>query len=134
MGSIKYIVKPEEGVVVGIGTYSYTEMFPQFKYDSLNWDQFHLFNSLAGFYWDDTKQFRAVARCSAPDEFDMEFGKKLVAAKIQLKKNEYICKEINKMFKRYEKLEKKMMGHYKQCFEKMDFIDKDLREYFGLKE
>lgn len=137
MKGIKYIIKPEDGVVVGIyetNVYREAELlrirsngpdymtYHGFLEDSLR----EILTNNNGSYF----QIKAIAKCSHDDVFDAEYGKKLVAARIDYKYHKMMLSAVDYITKKLQKAEKAMLrGDFIHC-EKMKSIKKDLNEYF----
>ena len=130
---IKYIVKPEEKVVIGI----YVLSRPELLSDTCNFtnvekniiESIFIFSKQFEDAFDD-KTIKAVARCHGEDEFNEEFGKKLVEAKISKKRHEIIMRQSNRIMKILAELNAKYRILYHKHFKKHASIAADLRYYF----
>lgn len=131
---IKYIIKPEEKMVIGI----YVLREPELLAENSNLTvtekgilrEIVLFNDrINGIF--DTK-IKAVAKCHGNDVFNEEYGKKLVEAKISKKRHEIVLKNIKIVMEITKDFQSKMCLLYTKHNRKMEHITKDLREYFGL--
>ena len=102
---IKYIVKPEEKMVIGIYEDN-GEDLRNFIYSLPNLIDFvYAYNIVPCF----PEQIKAIAKCHDGDEFDEEIGKKIVEAKINMKRHErtwrvcsHLLKFLDKMVSRIE--------------------------------
>ena len=60
------------------------------------------YKGLEEFLVDDV--YTGIAKCSADDEFDLEFGKKLALRKARIKRNKAVKQVINKYLKKMERM------------------------------
>lgn len=136
MSKIKYIVKPEVGVVVGILEVDLEEylnsvlmqMSPHLRGIAYNALQDADYPWGLGHY-----TIKAIARCSGDDEFDEIYGKKLVEARIYKKLHTKVKlalrKAIKDMWKAAYVFEKEELVHGR----KEHSIQRDLEEFFDVK-
>ena len=136
MKGIKYIVKPEDGVVVGIydtDIYREAELL-RYRTDVPDFMMYHgiIEDSLREIFTNYGKdiKIKAIAKCSHGDVFDAEYGKKLVAARIDYKYHKMMLFVVDYITKKLQKAEKAMLRGDFIHSEKMKSIKKDLNEYF----
>lgn len=130
---IKYIIKPQDKIVIGIYQGSVLDYIDDFIIKSLNVSEFHCFNAITNF--DKIEgilgaEIKAIARCSDEDVFDAEFGKRLVEARIYRKIHKKIIDIAENFFINLKKLECKVYEFEFNHRIKINSIDRDLREYF----
>lgn len=140
MENIKYIVKPEDGVVVGIyktDIYREAELLrcrtntPDFMmYQGILEDS--LREMLTDNYGKDI-EIKAIAKCSPEDTFDEEYGKKLVAARIDYKYHRMMNNASRYIAKKLQKARRCMLEGEILHQSKMDAIEDDLKGYFMVK-
>ena len=133
MEPIKFIVKPEDGVVIGIYEWNiYDELDSirsrlnkrcKWAFDALVGDEGvrHSFTSCT---------VKAMAKCSGDDVFDEAFGKKLVEAKIHRKCHQKVLKMINSMSWNISKIQDEIDEAYAKHNAKFINLDKDINGYF----
>lgn len=132
---IKYIVKPEDKVVVGILNISLDEYLEKTLFDQMsNHYSVIAYESLKKGEWCLGRlEIKAIARCADSDEFDETFGKKLVEARIYKKLHNKIKnllrKAVKDMWKTAYILEQEEVKHGR----KESYIQKDLEGYFNVK-
>ena len=139
MENIKYIVKPEDGVVVGIydtDVYREAELLrirtnvPDFMmYQGIIEDSLR---EILTNYGKDIV-IKAIAKCSPEDTFDEEYGKKLVAARIDYKYHKTMERVARYIAKKLQKARRCMLEGEILHQSKMDAIEDDLRGYFMVK-
>lgn len=139
MENIKYIVKPEDGVVVGIydtDVYREAELLrcrtnvPDFMmYQGIIEDS--LREVLTNYGKDIV--IKAIAKCSPEDTFNEEYGKKLVAARIDYKYHKMMERATRYIAKKLQKARRCMLEGELLHQSKMDSIEDDLRGYFMVK-
>lgn len=139
MENIKYIVKPEDGVVVGIydtDVYREAELLrcrtnvPDFMmYQGIIEDS--LREVLTNYGKDIV--IKAIAKCSPEDTFNEEYGKKLVAARIDYKYHKMMERVTRYIAKKLQKARRCMLEGEMLHQSKMDSIEDDLRGYFMVK-
>ena len=133
MDNIKYIVKPEEKMVIGLYEIEIPEILNYTDHMKLCEHNIIIdIMSNSGMLCRDVT-VKAIARCSGNDEFDVEFGKKLVAAKICKKRKEIIMKHCAKISDILTILANKVYEIGLRNSEKYEYISKDLVDYFGLR-
>ena len=130
---IKYIIKPEEKVVIGIYVLSRPELLSEIS--SFNCVESNIIESIFLFSkrFEDVfndKTIKAVARCHDDDEFNEDFGKKLVEANISKKRHEIIMRQSSRIMKILAELNSKCRILYHKHFKKHASIAADLRYYF----
>lgn len=130
---IKFIIKPDEGVVIGL--YDTTrDWYLDYKFThSLSLSDIRLMDILTSHHnFDDNKPdiIRATAKCDPRDEFDAEIGKRIVRSKIDYKlhirKSKYFSNMINITVAFLHKLAKRYDYH----LEKAENINNDYWTYF----
>ena len=140
MEGIKYIVKPEDGVVVGIydtDIYREAELL-RCRIDVPDFMMYHglleesLREILTNNYGKDI-EIKAIARCSHGDVFDAEYGKKLVAARIDYKYHKMMERVARYIAKKLQKARRCMLEGEMLHQSKMDAIEDDLKGYFMVK-
>lgn len=139
MENIKYIVKPEDGVVVGIydtDVYREAELLrcrtnvPDFMmYQGIIEDS--LREVLTNYGKDIV--IKAIAKCSPEDTFNEEYGKKLVAARIDYKYHKMMERATRYIAKKLQKARRCMLEGEMLHQSKMDAIEDDLKGYFMVK-
>lgn len=139
MENIKYIVKPEDGVVVGIydtDVYREAELLrcrtnvPDFMmYQGIIEDS--LREVLTNYGKDIV--IKAIAKCSPEDTFNEEYGKKLVAARIDYKYHKMMERVTRYIAKKLQRARRCMLEGEMLHQSKMDSIEDDLRGYFMVK-
>lgn len=136
MEDIKYIVKPEDKVVIGILNVSLDEYLRKMLSNQMSWRfgtiAYEALENEDG--WGIGKfEIKAIARCADDDEFDETYGKKLVEARIYKKLHNKVKLVLRKAVKDLWKvayiLEQEEVKHGRKEF----YIKRDLKEYFGLK-
>lgn len=140
MENIKYIVKPEDGVVVGIyktDIYREGELL-RCRTNAPDFMMYHglLEDSLREILTNDKGrdiEIKAIAKCSPEDTFDEEYGKKLVAARIDYKYHKMMERVTRYIAKKLQKARRCMLEGEMLHQSKMDSIEDDLRGYFMVK-
>ena len=138
MENIKYIVKPEDGVVVGIYD---TDVYREAELLRIrtNVPDFMMYQ---GIIEDSLREIldtgkgiviKAIAKCSPEDTFDEEYGKKLVAARIDYKYHKMMERATRYIAKKLQKARRCMFEGEILHQSKMDAIEDDLRGYFMVK-
>lgn len=135
MNNIKYIVRPEDKVVVGILEVDLEDclepLFGQMN-PHLRSIAYKALESTEVRWVLDHYTIRGIARCADDDEFDEVYGKKLVEAKIYKKLHEKIqkalCRASDDMLNTVRKFTEEAVRHGK----KVDGIQKDMKEYFNM--
>ena len=134
MEDIKYIVKPEDKVVIGILNVNLGEYLRKMLSNQMSWH----FGTIAYEALEDgdgwgigNLEIKAIARCADGDEFDEAYGKKLVEARIYKKLHNRVKLVLRKAVKVLWKVAYILeeVKHGRKEF----FIKRDLEEYFGLK-
>lgn len=140
MNNIKYIVKPEDGVVVGIyetDIYREAELL-RCRIDAPDYMMYHglleyfLREILTNNCGKDIV-IKAIAKCSPEDTFNEEYGKKLVAARIDYKYHKMMERVTRYIAKKLQKARRCMLEGEMLHQSKMDAIEDDLRGYFMVK-
>ena len=131
MFEIKYIVKPEEKMVIGIAEFEYADLYNELQNftlleNELIWHLLHRMEASEPF------TIRATAKCKDGDEFNEEFGKKLVEAKINKKRHEKSLRYAAKILDAMNRISGKTLRLYKKHLCKTEHINRDLIEYFGM--
>ena len=129
---IKYIVKPEEKIVIGI----YTRRSDDYLLNRMSSYSNVVKNifELALLDHESESEIKAVAKCHEDDEFNEEFGKKLVEAKINKKRHQRLLRQLDVACK---DLCSCMEAYHDLCREhtkKIVSINNDLKNYFKVEE
>lgn len=124
---VKYIVKPEEKMIIGITKVDRHDLFSRVR-DNL---EYHFLFTLMCRV-PEKIVFKAIARCADGDEFNEETGKKLVDAKLAKKMHDYVIDRLNKAYNNAEKFRNHMLEIAKYHYGKSKNIERDLVEYFGV--
>lgn len=131
---IRYIVKPAEGVVIGICKCYTRNLCPE----GLNEFEFRVFwdallYSPRLWHYRQWFEIKAIARCNMEEDvFDEEFGKKLVEARIEKKKHEAALKIMRVFTEEMTDIMDKLTKSYNEHLNKERRIEIDLINYFGL--
>lgn len=130
---IQYIIKPDEGIVVGLydTTYDYY-LDSKFTYSLIPSD-IAMVDVLTGhskFNNNKPDIIKAVAKCDSRDEFDAEIGKRIVRAKIDYKLHMRTAKYFSNMMDITVSLLKKLATRYDYHLEKAENINNDYWTYF----
>ncbi len=129
---VTFIIKPEEKIIIGIykifmsDEESYIckindEGLCAYKFNSYSYPFVNVY----------PKTIKAIARCQEPDEWNEEFGKKLVLAKLQLKYNYFM---FNALYRLKNSLMKDIMGLenlLNKLYNKCSAIEIDIDYYFN---
>lgn len=129
----KYIVNPQNGIVVGELTREKVETVWDETSNLKIKGQHNMFPYIISQIFkvvkdidEEYKPFKAVARCRGGDEFSEETGKKIVDLKVNYKyhmvmakKYRQIIRELRKILRQIEKLEQKHYNKYQQIDEKL---------------
>lgn len=122
---VKYIIKPEEKMVIGISNYSFFN-------DCKKQDAYYYFATFGDKNMKNNVvcDIKAFARCNDKDEWDEEIGIKLVKARLDRqrhKKTAQNCKRLfNIMTEKISAFDKEAKYHHK----KIQAIDSDINNYF----
>lgn len=136
---IKYIVKPEEKMVIGIYELPHSEVLCELN--NFTYSEREIIRAIFLYserFADDinnpyrTKFIKAIARCHGDDEFDETFGKKLVEAKISKKRHEIVCKQLIAILEIVGGFREKAMDLLSKHDDKQFHILRDLKDYFGV--
>lgn len=136
---IKYIVKPEEKMVIGIYELPRSEILNELS--NFTYVECEMIRDIfirSGIFADSTnnpyqtKFIKAIARCHGNDEFDEAFGKKLVEAKISKKRHEIVCKQLVAILETIENFQDKVIDLLAKHYDKQFHILRDLKDYFGV--
>lgn len=129
---IKFIVKPEDGVVIGIYQFKPYVALRGVRSQLNKQQKWALDNLLESAY--STYTVKAIAKCAPNDEFSEEFGKKLVEARIFNKCHLMLQKQLEHVSSDLTMLQAAVDDG---CFEHMTKaikIKHDINEYFYMKE
>ena len=131
MFEIKYIVKPEEKMVIGVAEFDYADLYNELQNftwleNELIWHLLHRMEASEPF------TIRAIAKCKDGDIFNEDFGKKLVEAKINKKRHEKSLRYAAKILDAMNRISGKTLRLYKKHLCKTEHINRDLIEYFGM--
>lgn len=130
---IKFFVKPEERIVVGVYEYDEDDLwkevydrFPGWMLDiietAVSSEKFPIYPNV----------IRATAVCSIDDEWNEEIGKKVVEAKINLKRHKRVCKMVAEIFRILNETAKSLLNDiYIEHSEKIKSISNDIENYFN---
>lgn len=136
MNNIKFIVKPEEGVIVGILTGN-MENYLESMLDQMPLKLRQIAStalSMPDYLWSfEDINIKAIARCAKGDKFDETFGKKLVEAKIYKKLHNKIKMKLRRAWTDLQKTAKRLEDEEVVHGRKEYMIQKDLEEYFDVK-
>lgn len=125
---IKFIVKPEDGVVIGIYQFMPYEALRSMR-SRLNEQQLWALDNLLERTYS-TYTVKAIAKCAPNDEFSEEFGKKLVEARIFHKCHLMLQKQLEHVNNNLVMLQLAVEnGHYKHMTKAIK-IKNDINEYF----
>lgn len=127
MNKIQYIVKPEEGVVIGLLK---VDLAIYFKKITSQMCQMHRFVAYDCLYPVDPIVIKGVAKCDAEDTFDEEYGKKLVEARIYRKLNRKIKLTLRRAIINLWKAAKKLQDVEIEYGRKEHALQEDLNSYF----
>ena len=131
MFEIKYIVKPEEKMVIGVAEFEYADLYNEL--DNFTWPEREMvWRLLLHMEANEPFTIRATAKCKDGDVFNEEFGKKLVEAKINKKRHEKSLRYAAKILDAMDRISGKTLRLYKKHLYKTEHINKDLIEYFGM--
>ena len=132
--NIKYIVKPENRMVIGICKVSNYEILTRLEkhLDPSIWNECRWGNVKFEHAYKEIT-LKAFATCDERDEFDENYGKKLVRAKLAYKVDklamEYayeIRENLNKMLKNFD------YNAFYRVITSVNNDKEDLREHYGL--
>lgn len=129
---IKYIVKPEEGLVIGIYYGNERDDIWETIFSQLPMSEMFAVIELVCASGNKDYTIKAIAKCSEEDEFDPEYGKKLVEAKIYRKLHANAIRKIEKLMKNFDKISMRLQNERIRHEWKVSNIDKDLKEYFKI--
>ena len=135
MNNIKYIVKPEAGIVIGILEVNLEEYLNSMLMQMNSQHRVIAYTALQNDCpWGlEHYTIKAIARCADDDEFDEIFGKKLVEARIYKKLHRKVKlalrRAIKDMWRVAHILENEELIHGR----KEDGIQRDLEEFFDVK-
>ena len=129
--NIKYIVKPEEEMVIGI----YDDNGEDLKkcIYSLSAD---IQNAIFDLVFIDNmvqrypKQIKAIAKCHDGDEFDEETGKKIVEAKIDMKRHERMWRIHSHILESLQKAMNKLKNDQSVHLDKLYKIQDDYEKHY----
>ena len=126
---IKYIVKPEEKIVVGIVERPST--MPWATRNILNGDERWLLSGTE-LWCGDSRKDKAVARCTGEDTFDETIGKRIVELKLNYKWHIRVAKSLlrcaDKLLELSERLTNesdKYIALAKECAGKLDTFNEN---------
>lgn len=131
--NIKYIVNPEKGVIVGLCDISMYEYLRKFFEKTLKWEESNVLEYMVDEKYLRKQTYKAIAKCSGGDEFNEEFGMKLIEARIFRKVHANVMNMVDDYMNNIHKLDSKLSALFWRHKEKLDSIDKDLEEYFHVK-
>lgn len=134
MKNKKFIIKPEDGVVVGIFTEDnngFSRILREATSDAsdIQKDIVMALCSYKGYLWDN-KPIRSVARCSSDDEWNEEIGKKVAETKLDLKRHVKLIRQYDVLIGELHKLENKLYERQQDHVDKFEKINDDLDHYF----
>ena len=129
---IKFFVKPEERIIVGVYEYDENELwqevydkFPGWMLDiieaTVSSEKFPVYPNV----------IRATAVCSFDDEWNEETGKKVVEAKINLKRHYRVYRMVSHIIIMLSKIEDRFSDLCENHLEKMQSIENDIADYFN---
>ena len=125
MSDIKYIVKPEEGIVIGIldkanCTGARVEACRKMP-GSLWWEDHDIY--------DDGDYYKAIARVRDGDVFDEKVGKSIVAKKIKWKYHRNMMKKYQQNISHYKNIVKTLEELEAHHHAEMWKCDEELKKY-----
>ena len=127
---IKYIIKPEDGMVIAVLKTSYRKFWQKIE-SQLSWDEYDALYQLKRPHYS-ALEIKGVAKCAEGDVFDEEYGMKLAEAKIYSKLHNIIARDIMNVVKKLDKMRYTLLSHSFKHISKSIKIDKDLGDYFGV--
>ena len=125
MNNIKYIIKPEEGMVIGMLDKKYC---PGVRIET--------YRKKPGVLWiaehdihDDGKYYKAVAKAQDGDVFDEKVGKSIVAKKIKWKYHRNMMKKYQQNIDYFKNIVRELEKLERDHHEKMWKVDEELKKY-----
>lgn len=125
--NIKYIVKPEEEMVIGIYEDNGEDLKKCIYSLSANIQKAILGIVLVPRY---PKQIKAIAKCHDGDEFDEETGKKIVEAKINMKRHERMWRIHSHILESLQKAMNKLKNDQSVHLDKLYKIQDDYEKHY----
>jgi tRNA isopentenyl-2-thiomethyl-A-37 hydroxylase MiaE len=125
--NIKYIVKPEEEMVIGIYEDNGEDLKKCIYSLSSNIQKAILGIVLVPRY---PKQIKAIAKCHDGDEFDEEIGKKIVEAKINMKRHERMWRIHSHILESLQKAMNKLKNDQSVHLDKLYKIQDDYEKHY----
>ena len=125
----KFIVKPEDGIVVGIKEVDVGVLIDKVLAQIDFWGRC-AYEDLKTKGTFNVRTFKAIARCSKDDKFDEEFGKKLVEARIWVKVHEAVMRELESVIENADRLVEVLWAGYELHGAKVEGIEDDMYDYF----
>lgn len=130
--NIKYIVKPEEEMVIGIYEDSGEDLknfvysLPTSEMRRNIIDMVYTYDIVPFF----PEQIKAIAKCHDGDEFDEEIGKKIVEAKINIKRHERIWRVYSHLLEFLQKTMNMLKNDQSVHLDKLYKIQDDYEKHY----
>lgn len=129
---IRYIVKPKDRIVIGLMTYDPWSEIYENPGERMSYElRDAMVKVLQSYGCNYRIEIKAIAKCSPDDEFDAEYGKKLVEARIWKKYHMRKAMDFEKIMDGISKISKEINMEYARHVKKWMTIDCDLKNYFG---
>lgn len=129
IGDITYLINKDKKIVVGYMHY-FSPNMDCIKEQLSKWETYIVDDAKYCTNWLKPIVFKAIAKCSPEDEFDADYGKKLVEARLWKKYHKRVMKDLFAMEISLNRVRMKIMSLMTKHAKKYGNIDNDLKNYF----